>query len=435
MAFLDKMPIATIADVYTRCTVALRGNDKALTKWIVVAFVIGALLVSWASTIQRIPAERREKHDAWQNLSLAYNLSHHGVMSLSHDSADLAPSSRREPLPVVFLAFYMTSVEALYGHMTLDGYETGLGTGRLKVSNVFWAAVLAYSVFASIVRLSGSFLLAGMGTWFSNQTAIQYFNSLLTEPHAAALLTLACYLSIVALSRRHALYFGLAGVCFGALALTKAAALYVVMVLALLLFGWSLWQLRWPTGTRSVRMPSVIVFVLGVALTTGPWMLRNYVLLNSMEIVGGAAPIVLMVRAEKNKMSWTEYRGSFYAWAPNEVLRKAASALLGFTEADLRRGGRLQRLNRSTGSEFYASDREAVRAGRPQDAVSFLQKANAERHRMKAGRETAAARDSTNFGSPAQAYSDVGSLLVAWQWAHVRCAGARELLRLTCGAA
>ena len=201
---------------------------------------------------------------------------------------------------------------------------------------------------------------------------MQYFNNLLTEPHAAALLTLASYLGIVAVSRRHALYFGLAGICFGALALTKAPAFYVTIVLAVLLLGWSLWQLRWPTGTRSVRIPSVIAFVLGVALTTGPWMLRNYVLLDSMEIVGEAAPVVLMVRAAKNKMSWTEYRGSFYAWAPNGLLRKAASALSGFTEADLGRGGRLQRLNRSSDSEFYASDIEAVRAGRPEDAVSLL---------------------------------------------------------------
>jgi hypothetical protein len=388
MAIMEKVALPIIAEVYNRRGVAVPERHRALQKWAVIVFTIATLLASWESTIQRIPADRPVIHDAWQNLTLAYNLSHHGVMSLSHDSADLAPSSRREPLPAAFLAFYMASVEAVYGNMTLGGYGTGLGTGRLKVSNVFWAALLAYSVFVSIVRLSGSFLLAGMGTWFSNLTVLQYFNNLLTEPHAAALLTLACYLSIVALSRRRALYFGLAGVCFGALALTKAATFYVVMVLACLLFGWSLWQLKWPTETRFVRIPSVIVFVLGVALTTGPWMSRNYVLLNSMEIVGEAAPVVLMVRAEKNKMSWMEYRGGFYAWAPNELLRKAASDLLGFIEADLRRGGRLQRLNRSSGSEFYASDMKAVRAGRPEDAVSFLKKAQAEKQKMK--RELAA---------------------------------------------
>jgi hypothetical protein len=383
MAIMEKVALPIIAEVYNRRGVAVPERHRALQKWAVIVFTIATLLASWESTIQRIPADRPVIHDAWQNLTLAYNLSHHGVMSLSHDSADLAPSSRREPLPVAFLAFHMASVEALYGKMTLEGYEKGLGTGRLKVSNVFWAALLAYSVFASIVRLSGSFVLAGAGTLVANLMEVQYFNNLLTEPHAAALLTLASYLGIVAVSRRHALYFGVAGIGFGALALTKASGFYVTIVLAVLLLGWSLWQLSWPTRERSVRIPSVIGFVLGVALTTGPWMLRNYVLLDSMEIVGEAAPVVLMVRAAKNKMSWTEYRGSFYAWAPNELLRKAASALSGFTEADLGRGGRLERFNRSSDSEFYASDMEAARAGRPEDAVSYVKVAQAEKTKLK----------------------------------------------------
>lgn len=123
---------------------------------------------------------------------------------------------------------------------------------------------------------------------------------------------------------------------------------------------------------RYVPIPVVTVFVLGFSLTTGAWMLRNYVLLDAMDIVGEAAPIVLMVRAEKNKMSWTEYLGSFYAWAPTELLRHATGRLLGFTERDLGRGGRLERLNRSTNSEFYASDVEAMRAGRPKDARSYV---------------------------------------------------------------
>ena len=384
MAIMEKVALPIIAEVYNRRGVTVPDRHRTLQKWAVIVFTIATLLVSWESTIQRIPADRPVIHDAWQNLTLAYNLSHHGVMSLSHNSADLAPSSRREPLPVAVLAIHMASVEAVHGKMTLEGYQKGLGTGRLKVSNVFWAALLAYSVFASTVRLSGSFVLAAAGTLAANHLmAVQCFNNLLTEPHAAALLTLASYVGIVAVSRRHALYFGLAGICFGALALTKAPAFYVTIVLAVLLLGWSLWQLRWPTETRSVRIPSVIAFVLGVALTTVPWMLRNYVLLDSMEIVGEAAPVVLMVRAAKNKMSWTEYRGSFYAWAPNGLLRRAASALSGFTEADLGRGGRLQRLNRSSDSEFYASDIEAARAGRPEDAVSYVKAAQAEKAKVK----------------------------------------------------
>lgn len=112
-------------------------------------------------------------------------------------------------------------------------------------------------------------------------------------------------------------------------------------------------------------------------------MLRNYVLLDAMDIVGEAAPVILMVRAEKNKMSWTEYSGSFYAWAPTELLRHATGRLFGFTERDLGRGGRLEKLNRSKKSEFYASDLEATRAGRPEDAVSYVKVAQAKRRQGK----------------------------------------------------
>jgi len=382
MADLGSASLPTI--IRKRLSGGVDEGQSALLKRAVIAVTITALLWSWGSAIHRVPANGPVLYDAWQNLTLAYNLSHHGVVSVSSDSARLRPSNKREPLPTAFLALHMASIEAVYGAMTLQQYQNGVGTGRLKASNVFWAALLAFAVFASIVQLSGSFLLAGLGTWFANLTVLKYLNNLLTEPQAAAILTLACYVGVVALAKRHVLYFGLAGVCFGALALTKAAGFYVAIVLACLLLGSGLWQLQWPTEARSVRLPSVIVFALGFAFTAGPWMLRNYVLLDSTGIVDNRAAIVLMVRGAKNNMSWAEYRGSFFAWAPNELLRRAASALLGFSDTDLNRGGRLQRLNyRTWKGDILASEREAVRAGRPQDAVSFRYRAGAEHMKIR----------------------------------------------------
>ncbi len=380
MAALGSASLPTI--IRKRLSGGLDEGHRALLRGAVTAVTIATLLLSWGSAMHRVPANEPVLYDAWQNLTLAYNLAHHGVLSLSQDSARLSPSNMREPLPVAFLALHMASVEAIYGAMTLEQYQKGLGSGRLKASNVFWAALLAYAVFASIVLLSGSVVLAGVGTWFTNLAVLEYLNKLLTEPQAAAILTLACYVSVLALSRQHVLYFGLAGVCFGALALTKVAGFYVAIVLVCLLLGWSLWQLGWPTEARFVRLPSVIVFALGFAFTVGPWMLRNYVLLDSKGIVDNRATIVLMVRAAKNNMSWAEYRGSFFVWAPNELLRRAASALLGFSDADLNRGERLQRVNRASNSDYYASDLEAARAGRPQDAISFRFRTSAERKKI-----------------------------------------------------
>ena len=364
------------------------GRNRVCTrffiKWAAIVCTTVALIVSWGSTLDNIPRDGIVTYDSWDNLTLAYNLSHHGTISITkNDLRPPPPTNKREPLPVAFLALYIASVEAIYGTMPLQAYEQGLGTGRLKTSNVFWAGLLALAVFASIVLLSGSFVLAGVGTVLANTTVTKYFDGLLTEPHAAALLTVACYLSAVAVLRRRALYFGVAGAAFGLLALTKAAVFYVAIALALLLFGWSLWELRSPSETRCVRIPGVIGFVLGVAFTTGPWMLRNYVLLDYMGIRGSSGAVVLMVRAAKNTMSPTEYLGSFWVWAPNGMLKGLMSSLLGFSEVDLNRGGRLQRLSRSPKSEFFTSDIEAGQSGRPEKAVSFFGLARAERTKAK----------------------------------------------------
>ncbi|MCA1850904.1 MAG: hypothetical protein LC647_00490, partial [Beggiatoa sp.] len=96
MAIMEKVALPMLAEVYHPRGAAGPKRHRALQKWAVIAFTIAALLVSWGYTIHRIPRDRPVIHDAWQNLTLAYNLSHHGVMSLSQDRADLAPSSRRE---------------------------------------------------------------------------------------------------------------------------------------------------------------------------------------------------------------------------------------------------------------------------------------------------------------------------------------------------
>jgi hypothetical protein len=77
-------------------------------------------------------------------------------------------------------------------------------------------------------------------------------------------------------------------------------------------------------------------------------------------------------------MNWTEYLGSFYLWAPNSRIRAIVGNTLGFRKDDLRKGGRLQRLNRSGSAEFAAEDRAAYSDGRPEDAITYYRRAGAE---------------------------------------------------------
>jgi hypothetical protein len=77
-------------------------------------------------------------------------------------------------------------------------------------------------------------------------------------------------------------------------------------------------------------------------------------------------------------MTLDEYIGSFYVWAPypfNGALRR----VLGYSKSDMQEGGRLQRLNVFAGSAFYESDWAAAHEGRPQDAVTYDRRSDAER--------------------------------------------------------
>ena len=82
-------------------------------------------------------------------------------------------------------------------------------------------------------------------------------------------------------------------------------------------------------------------------------------------------------------MTAQEYLGTFYVWAPTNGLHKLMGAALGFTPADLERGGRLQRLNSTLDSNYAADDAAAEQAGRPDRAISYYSQARAERVKLE----------------------------------------------------
>jgi hypothetical protein len=91
---------------------------------------------------------------------------------------------------------------------------------------------------------------------------------------------------------------------------------------------------------------------------------------------------VLYLRALKNGMTADEYKGALYFWAP-KPLQPAIGDMLGFSSADLQRGGRLQRLNRGPEADFYRDDIAAWRNAQPEEAITFIRKALAEQLRLE----------------------------------------------------
>ena len=107
-------------------------------------------------------------------------------------------------------------------------------------------------------------------------------------------------------------------------------------------------------------------------------MYRNHVLLGSAHI-SQRAGVVLMYRAADDDV--LADRASGTVWAPQR-LQGLMGRILGFSPADLNRGGRLQRLNEFQ-SDFDADDLAAERAGAPDKTLSYYRQARAERVKLE----------------------------------------------------
>jgi hypothetical protein len=339
--------------------------------------VFTALTVAWALQITGRPVE----DDAAQNVAMAVNLAHHGMISLD-DRPPLTPSNYREPLPVAVLALGIKLIDAVLGRAEPSAYLSGERVRLLKYQNVAWLLLLAAGTLWVTQRLTASFTLGIVAVLlvsfpFLGHGGAEYVDDLYTDlPAAAALVWASGALARAFVTRRWG-WIAAAGVLFGVLTLIKAATLYVFAGLA---FAWLLTRLWrgaavFEPGARAVAEVSVLLAAFGCTIV--PWMLRNKAELGSFEL-SQRAGIVLLYRALHDEMTPREIAGAFYAWAPQGLKRPLGMAL-GFTPADLERGGALQRLNDGD-SNFAAQDLAAEKAGRPDQAISFYRQARADRN-------------------------------------------------------
>lgn len=321
-----------------------------------------------------IPSGAQVEKDAFQNLSMAYNLVHHGVMSIDTetDPEALRPSRYREPLPVLVIAAFLVAFEDELGNQSLFDLSDGKGAKLLKYSNLLWGALLLAVVALSTWHLTGSRWMAGWAILLSYWPLNLHYDELYTEVPAAALIALVSYLCWRALLlRRRWLFFAL-GLSFGALLLTKASFLYVAMALVMIYIGAELYFGRTPERRRALLV-AVVTTIAGTVVLLAPWMIRNQIELGSPNIAdrGGA---VLMTRAVKNGMTWHEYIGSFYVYAPYP-LRPLTGWLTGHKPRDLEAGGDLERLRRRANE----GDLLAAEEGRIEDCISYYYRAKAMR--------------------------------------------------------
>jgi hypothetical protein len=344
--------------------------------WTVVAALV---LFLWAKHVTPSPIDR----DSAQSVQMAVNLAHHGVISLD-DQPPLSPSDYREPVPVWVSAAGILIIEAVSGPADATAYFSGARLQYLKYQNLLWLALLCFGVFQGTDVITGSrraaWIAAALASvvFSANSWAAGMIDDLYTDLPAAAVLVVASATFARGLGHRKLRSCIVAGVLFGCLTLIKAAMLYVfAAMIGLLAVVLVVFKAR-TNLRRDLRAVALATIAFGCTVT--PWMLRNRVELGTFQVAQRAG-VVLWVRAVKDMMTPEEYLGAFYVWAPGK-LQAPIGRLLGFGPADLRKGGRLQHLNRSESSDFAAADLEAERSGRPQDAISYYRRARAERVRL-----------------------------------------------------
>jgi len=348
------------------------------SQWSILAVTALVLIVFWSSRMTESPIT----WDAAENLRLTLNLERSGVISLS-TTAPLQPSMYREPLPLFYGQFAVRAVDQALGRADDAEYYRGVRAKLLKYQNIPWLLLLSVAVFLMGRELGLAFTSSWLCVLLTNllllQTDTGYFmlDNLYTEAAAAALLCSGSLLLLAGVRRTRSTLIALAGVCFGLLTLVKASYLYIVLgtVIAIPLLA--------PLLRRSLGASTRYAAVLAAVtlLVTLPWAFRNYVELGYFAIAqrGGEA---LYQRAVLDQLSWDEYRGAFYHYAPYP-LSGALRRLLGYSRRDSDQGGRMQRLNVSSTSSFYVRDYSADIAGRPQDAVTYLHLAGAQRVQLR----------------------------------------------------
>ena len=371
-------------------------------RWTTICLLVALVLCAiWIRSITDSPI----RHDAIETTLMAVNLVHNGVIageqddieSLSHirssvrsDSNATAaqpqrdapsrplPTMYREPFPALSAAAGVVIADAFFGAAEPDDYLTGVRARFLKYQNVVWKAITVLAAYLFLFNITTSRPMALLGAILIG-TSQPDLDTLYSEPVAAALLISGAALLAVGFSRRALSAIALAGLCFGFLALTKAAFLYVFIGLIVAV---PIIEIGLARGEARRKLVSgIIVLAVTFGAVTFPWMYRNYVRFDRFQIAERAGT-VLYLRALYDQMTWQEYGGSFYVWSPSPV-KALVGAVTGFHEGDLERDGRLRRFNYARNSSFAASDLAAEQAGRPDAAISLYRQERAERVRLR----------------------------------------------------
>lgn len=317
--------------------------------------------------------------DGVQNLLIATNLYKYGVFS-HEGTPNPQPTDFREPLPpMVVYAYLELFAPDNSKHLGFGHFRAGELTRFVKMSNLIWVFTGLLGVWLLTRRLTHSIaatLAATLLTYVFFFNAREYIDTFYTELTTATAIVWGSYLLYRGVKDQKIGYFLAGGAAMGLLALTKASSLYINLVALLLLVAVMLFARQRMQVSVGRITTWGLAMGLGLAVVVAPWMVRNHLQFDSMRI-SDRGGLILHGRATLNNMTNDEVIGLIYEKSPTIYRKLVDGTRFGQTDRDeFERGGRWQRLNRGL-SSFWKSDIEAIRAGRPDLAVSFHAEAGA----------------------------------------------------------
>jgi hypothetical protein len=327
----------------------------------ILAYVVIVIYIAIQATL--LLDTRRVESDGDEYLKGAYNIYHHRTFSFE-SSARNQPSKTdfREPGFSFYQALYMELNPWIHHKPSLSEYRRD---GALIKQLKFAQVLLILGISISSLCLAREI---GCGPWIScvplllcgsSVSLLEHVNRGCSELLGALLVLWLSYL-VARVAQGGGIWFWLfGGFVLSALVLTKAAfSYYTVCLIPLVIYRFILSR----DEGRKTLVLGVVSSGLVVLVMVGGWMTRNYMHSGHFELCqrGGS---ILGVRANLNDMAKEEYLGSFYVWARDPGIKSALSWVSGFSEQDLRGGGRLERLNKRTRGSYY---QEIMRAYRKQ---------------------------------------------------------------------
>lgn len=296
--------------------------------------------------------------DAGQYVTMAYNLSKYGELSLhgyqgEDEVSNPSPTAYREPGFPAYLAFF----KGVTPRLRAANLKTLLSAGPirwLKYSQVIvillTALLTAHVVSALTQEPFLSYAALSLVGFSSSMLTIA--DKLYSENFVALLVVSLAYILYKVFETKASEFFLLLGLILGFLVLSRAIFMYfVIFAIALLIYA--LLKKHFSYQTFFV---GITVFLLSYSLIVGPYMLRNFHHFGEATL-SGRGGVVLLIRANINRMNFTEFVGSFIVWTPDEEVKRLGARLFG--ENYRKEGGKLERLSRIRGSQsFYRKARD-----------------------------------------------------------------------------